>query len=201
VVIGGGKTAYQKITGLLEAGADVFVVAPEVAPEVRGLIREGRLQFAERKYQRGDLSGAVLAFGATNQASVNRQIRQEAQEKGIWFNAVDQPADCDFTSPARVSRGEFLITVSTGGQAPFLSKTIRERLDQLFGEEYEVLTKMMGALRLYLMERGRKDELSPFFEKRGEALLKALQKKDWKGVEGLLRESFGKISLEEFEIL
>jgi hypothetical protein len=50
------------------------------------------------------------------------------------------------------------------------------------------------------MERGRKDELAPFFEKKGEILLKTLQKKDWKGVEELLKGSFGKISLEEFEI-
>jgi len=200
VVIGGGKVAYQKITGLLEAGAELFVVAPSLAPEMKELMGKERFHFIERKYQRGDLDGAILAFGATNQPSVNRQIHQEAQEQGIWFNAVDQPEDCDFAAPARVSRGEFLITVSTGGQAPFLSKTIRERLEQLFGEEYETLTKLMGALRLYLMERGRKEELSPFFEKKGETLLKALQKKDWKGVESLLKESFGKISLEEFEI-
>ena len=71
---------------------------------------------------------------------------------------------------------------------------------RLSSDPNQTLTKLMGALRQYLMERGRKEELSPFFEKKGETLLKALQKKDWKGVEGLLKESFGMISLEEFEI-
>jgi len=200
VVIGGGSVASQKIAGLLEAGARIVVIAPRLAPALKEWVVSGRLHFIERKYQKGDLAGAILAFGATNDRAVNQLIHQEALERGIWFNAVDQPEECDFIAPARVSRGELLLTVSTGGQAPFLSKAIRERLEQLFGAEYESFVRVMGFLRTYLGERGRKDELFPFFEKKGDLLLKSLQKKDWEGVQRLLRESFGALSLEELQI-
>src|SRR3990172_2624475 len=128
LVIGGGEAAVQKIKGLLEAQADVFVIARKAVTEILNWAREKKLRFTERNYQRGDLAGAVLAFGTTLQPALNAQMREEALERGVWFNAVDQPEECDFTAPARVSRGELLLTVSTGGEAPFLSKLLRERL-------------------------------------------------------------------------
>jgi precorrin-2 dehydrogenase/sirohydrochlorin ferrochelatase len=186
IVIGGGSVAYQKITGLVEAGAQVSVISPRFSQSVTQLAQEGKIQIIEREYQSGDLEGAFLAFGATNNPEVNRLIHVEAQEKGILFNAVDQPSECDFIVPSRISRGELLITISTGGQVPFLSKAIRQKLEPLFGPEYEEYVALVGKLRNHLKKLGKKDELAPFLEKHGDELLEALRRKDEVSVKRIL---------------
>src|SRR4030095_15960861 len=126
VVVGGGKVAHQKVLGLLEAGARVQVVAPSCCPEIEELGREGKLRITPREYQEGDLNGALLAFGATNRPKLHQKIHEEARSKGIFFNAVDEPEECDFTVPSHLSRGDLLFTISTGGQAPFFLKDLHK---------------------------------------------------------------------------
>jgi len=191
VVIGGGGVALQKVLGLLEAKATVRVIAPRVCPEIESLGREGRLQVLRKEYEEGDLSGAVLAFGATDRPEVNRRIHQEAGRKGVLFNAVDEPNECDFTVPSRLSRGELLLTISTGGRAPFLSKALRKRLEQLFGPECEDWVLLWSRLRDRLIAEGRKDELLPFFDQEGDRLLNCLRKNEKAEVEKILQERFG----------
>src|SRR5215208_3196306 len=60
VVVGGGRVAVRKVCGLLEAGATVRVIAPDIAPTLVELIEAGRVTWVRRKYRRGDLSGATL---------------------------------------------------------------------------------------------------------------------------------------------
>ncbi|MFO1519343.1 MAG: bifunctional precorrin-2 dehydrogenase/sirohydrochlorin ferrochelatase [bacterium] len=192
LVVGEEKVALQKIEGLLPTGAAVTVLSLAFVPEVRELALSGRLSLVERGYRPGDLQGYALAFGATNDESVNRQIHREAMEKGIWFNAVDQPKECDFIVPARVSRGDLLVSISTGGQAPFLSKILREKLEQLFGPEYEELIAFLGRLRAEFTRRNQKGELVPFYQKWGEGLLEAFREKDEARVFQILQDAFGK---------
>src|SRR6202035_3355115 len=68
VVVGGGGVAARKVEGLVTAGADVVVVAPEIGDRVRSL----GVQLVERPYQGGDLDGAWLAIATTDDAAVNR---------------------------------------------------------------------------------------------------------------------------------
>lgn len=191
VVIGGGKVAHQKIVGLLQAGARVHVISPLRCPEIEDLAREGRLQITSREYREGDVNGALLVFGATNQPQVHQRVHEEARNKGVFFNAVDEPQECDFTVPARVERGELLFTISTGGEAPFLSKALRKRLEQLFGPECEDWVFLLGRLRERLKAEGRKDELLPFFEEEGERLLGHLRNRENTKVDEILKEHFG----------
>ena len=82
LVVGGGLVAERKVETLLKAGAKVVVVSPRLTTKLGKLSRKGRIENIARKYRKGDLKGAVLAFGATNDPKVNRRILQEARKEG-----------------------------------------------------------------------------------------------------------------------
>jgi len=147
VVIGAGAVAERKVSALLEAGARVTVVAPDVSSAIEGWASEGRLRLERRPYQAGDLHGARLAYAATGTDEVSRAVRNEAREVGIWLNAVDQPDLCDFITPAVVRRGDLTLAISTNGRAPGLAKSIREQLEGHFHEDYGAVVEQAAAER------------------------------------------------------
>ncbi len=151
VVIGGGAVAGQKCPMLIKAGALVTVIAPQLEVSLQQLRDVGSLRHLPRDYRYGDLAGALLAFAATDQPEINRAVAAEAGQRGILLNVADAPAASSFTSPAIVSRGELLITVSTGGKSPALARQIREELAGRFGEEYEMALELLGAVREKLL--------------------------------------------------
>lgn len=191
VVIGGGTVAQQKLIALLQAEAEITVISPRFHPELVELSQAEKISLVQKEYQKGDLEEAFLVFGATNNPEVNRQIHEEAKEKKILFNAVDQPDECDFIIPAKVVRGDLLIAISTAGSAPFLSKKIREKLELVFGSEYEPFLDLFRKLRLLLIEENRKEQLLPFFEAYEETLLTALKENHLIPIRKLLEKSFG----------
>jgi uroporphyrin-III C-methyltransferase / precorrin-2 dehydrogenase / sirohydrochlorin ferrochelatase len=147
VVIGGGTVAERKIEALVAAGASVTVVSPEVTSLVAERAGEGFITLQARPYRRGDLAGCRLAYAATSDPDVNEAVRDEAREAGIWLNAVDEPALCDFITPATVRRGQLTLAVSTNGRCPELAKQIREALERAYGPEYAEIVDELGEAR------------------------------------------------------
>ncbi len=76
VVVGGGPVAVRKAKGLIEAGAQVIVIAPDLSANLP-------VGWRKRRYRAGDLKGATLAFAATNDRAVNARVRSEANVLGI----------------------------------------------------------------------------------------------------------------------
>jgi uroporphyrin-III C-methyltransferase/precorrin-2 dehydrogenase/sirohydrochlorin ferrochelatase len=147
VVIGGGAVAERKIESLIAAGARVTVVSPEVTDLIATLAAAGSLTLRTRPYRRGDLAGCRLAYAATSASDVNQAVRDEARAEGVWLNAVDKPALCDFITPATVRRGDLTLAVSTNGRCPALAKQIREDLERAYGPEYADTLEKLGELR------------------------------------------------------
>lgn len=155
VIIGGGSVAERKCLSLLHAGAQVTVIAPHLVDGLQELLAQGRITYLARKYESGDLAGAYLAFASTDDRATNRAVAEEAKAAAIPANIADAPETSDFSSPSVISRGDLLITVSTGGRFPLLSQKIREELEDLFGPEYEAALELMGAVREKLLtEKG-----------------------------------------------
>lgn len=151
VLVGGGKVAARKARRLISAGARLTVVAPALDPSLAALAAEGRLRHLGRPYRHGDLAGALLAFAATDDAGLNGLVAEEARERGILVDVVDAPSRGGFTTPAVLERGGLMITVSTGGASPSLSRQIIAKLEPLFGEEYAEAVALLGALREKLL--------------------------------------------------
>jgi siroheme synthase-like protein len=127
VVAGGGPVAVRKMRGLLEAGAHVRVISPELSEELP-------VEWKRRRYRRGDLAGAALAFAATNDRAANRRIAEHAAELGIPVNVADRAAECSFLVPARIRRGRLQIAISTSGDSPRVAKSLRKQLEKLLDQ-------------------------------------------------------------------
>ena len=152
MVVGGGHVACRKVHSLVNAGARVTVVAPEADTEIRNLAAEGRITWNDRPYKPGDLSGAFLVFGATDDMDVNEAVAAEARQAGIPVNIVDVPGLCDVIIPAVVNRGDFQIAISTGGAAPALARTIRKQLEDEFPAWWENYIQTLRDVRGLIRE-------------------------------------------------
>jgi siroheme synthase-like protein len=156
IVIGGGSVALRKVTALLEAGAAVTVVAPDVVPELRQMAADNKITLAERAYRAGDLAGAFVVVAATDDREANRRVAADAQEHRCLVNAVDDAGCSDFIVPSTVTRGALTIAVSTGGRSPALARKLRERLEDQYGDEYADLVEMAGNVRAALKQQNRR---------------------------------------------
>jgi precorrin-2 dehydrogenase len=148
VVIGGGAVAASKVASLLPCGADpVVVVAPDACSVIVEYAAAGRLQWVAREYVENDLAGAALAFGATNDRSVNAQVADEARRRGILVLAVDDVQHCDFIAPALVRRGDLVLAISTHGRSPALARRTREWLDASLPPHWGALLDVAAIVR------------------------------------------------------
>src|SRR5688500_12782551 len=147
VVTGGGREAEGKARALLEADADVAVIAPRVSDGLADLARRGEITHIARRYRRGDLAGAFLVIAADSDRAVRAEVFAEAEAEGVLCNAVDDVEHCHFAVPSIVRRGELLLAISTGGRAPALAKRLRRRLTAQFGWQWEALVDVLGDVR------------------------------------------------------
>lgn len=131
VVVGGGSVAERKVAALLEAGATVRVVSPELAPALEHLRGRGQITWEARRFEATLLDGATLAFAATNDDAVNAAVVAAARQRSILVNDASKAERGDFATPAVYRKGELTISVDTGGTAPAVSKLVREKLGGL----------------------------------------------------------------------
>jgi precorrin-2 dehydrogenase/sirohydrochlorin ferrochelatase len=183
LVVGGGRVALGKVQGLLDAGAAVTVVAPEVVADLAAL----RVPVERRPYRAGEAADYRLVITATGDPAVDGQVAADAEAAGVWVNSADDPARCSFTLPSRFRRGDLLVTVSTGGRSPALARWLREQLEAEVGPEYEQLLEVLAAERDRLRAAGRSTELSGWRTALESGMLERLRDGDVVGAEELLR--------------
>jgi siroheme synthase-like protein len=147
VVTGGGREAEGKARALLEADADVVVVAARVTDGLVDLVRRGELTHIARRYRPGDLAGAFLVIAADSDRATRAAVFAEAEAEKVLCNAVDDVEHCHFAVPSIVRRGDLLLAISTGGRAPALAKRLRRRLAAELGWEWEALVDVLGEVR------------------------------------------------------
>jgi siroheme synthase-like protein len=126
VLVGGGPVAAGKLAQLLEAGADVLVVSPEVQPDIE---RSG-VQIARREFSPADLDAAWLVVAAAT-PEVNRAVARAAEPRQIFVNAVDDPANASAFLSGVVRRDGVTVAISSSGDAPGLTSLLREALDAI----------------------------------------------------------------------
>ena len=193
VVIGGGAVAVRKIEGLLEAGAEVTVIAPNVRSAIAKLVEGGRVIHIERPYRSGDLGGFVLAFAATDDRDLHRQLAAEAAELGILLNVVDVPELCSFIAPAAVKQGALQVAISTGGASPAFAARLRRELESKFGVEYARVLEVLRAARtrLHSVEMEPAERMKILKALADSALLDEIRIGNREGVERILATHLG----------
>jgi siroheme synthase-like protein len=158
VVVGGGRIAARKIEALLDAGADVRVVAVDLSPEVEVWRDEGRVAIAQRAFEPADLDDAWLVTTATDDPATNRAVADAAEARRVWCNAADDPANCTFTLMSVVRQGDLVVTIGTGGRSPALAAWLRRRIEAELGPELEVLLDLLAEARAEVTAAGRATE-------------------------------------------
>jgi precorrin-2 dehydrogenase/sirohydrochlorin ferrochelatase len=149
VVVGGGPVASRRTRALLEAGAAVTVIAPEMDPNLTALPIERR----QRTYQEGDLAGAFLVVIASDNPEVNAAVSHEARRIGVLVNRADAPHEGDFTVPAHAHHGPITLAVHTGGVSATAAATIRRELSDALDPHWQVLIERATAYRSIIQER------------------------------------------------
>jgi precorrin-2 dehydrogenase len=147
LVVGGGNVAEGKVQGLLAAGANVTVVAPQLTPVLTDLLAASRIRHMPREYQSSDLDGAAICMVATDDGAINAQVASDCRERGLWVNAADDPAYFDFILPAVVRSGQIVVAASTGGASPAMARRLREELTAFLDEDYAPLTDLLAEVR------------------------------------------------------
>ena len=161
VIVGGGTVAEGKIGKLLESGAEVCVISPDATPGIRQFVADGAVHWEQREYRPGDLEGAFIAIAATNLREVNRRIFEEANDRGVMLNAVDDPPNCSFIAPSIVQRGPVTLAISTGGVSPALARKLRESLEDSGDLAWADLSGVMAVARSHLREVGLLSSIAP----------------------------------------
>jgi uroporphyrin-III C-methyltransferase/precorrin-2 dehydrogenase/sirohydrochlorin ferrochelatase len=85
LVVGGGAVATRRIADLVEAGADITVVAPRID----AAIDPGRSRVETREFADADLDGCWLVLACTDDPEVNGQVAAGADARGIWCVRAD----------------------------------------------------------------------------------------------------------------
>ena len=130
VIVGGGPVATSKLSALLDAGARVTVVAPEVTPEIAG----SGVAIRRRPFEGSDLDDVWLTVAAAT-PEINRQVAAAAETRRVFVNAVDDPPNASVYLGGVVRRGGVTVAISTDGRAPALAGLLRQALDALLPED------------------------------------------------------------------
>ncbi len=133
LVVGGGKVALRKVESLLQSGANVTVVSPELDTELGSVLERYPLQanWQQRPFADSDVQGQYLIIAATNQRHVNARVAELAHAQDTPVNVVDAQDECSFTVPSVVDRSPVMVAVSTGGASPVLARQIRMKLETM----------------------------------------------------------------------
>ena len=185
--------ALRKVTGLLESGAEVIVVSPKLEQGLEELVDSGDIQWIAESFDDSILDlrpETALVFGATDNRDVNLKIHAAAVKRKIPCNIADVPELCTFIVPAVVSRGDLVISISTGGSSPALARRIREDLENQYGPEYAEMTSILAELRKQVLSAGTSSEQNKelFMRIVDSDLLSAIKAKDRKRALEILTE-------------
>jgi len=112
-VFGGGAVAGRRITTLLDFGASLEVIAPEISAEIR---QKPGIGIQQRPYAENDCLAADLVIAATDNSAVNRAIAQECQQYNIPVSVADNQDLCTFFFPAIVNKDNLVIGLTSSGQ-------------------------------------------------------------------------------------
>jgi len=152
LVVGAGEVATRKIMLLLQAGARVSVVSPELDTTLKEYRMHGKITLCAEYFQPEQLKNIVLVIAATNDRATNQLVSEAAQQQQIPVNVVDDPDLCTFIMPSIVDRSPLLIAVSSGGQSPVLARLLRAQLEIMIPIAYARLAAIAGKFRQHVKQ-------------------------------------------------
>ena len=150
LVVGGGSVGARKAGVLLEAGAKVRVVAPQIEDALQA---HAAVEAVHARFEPQHLEGMALVIAATNDRAVNQQVSELAQARNIPVNVVDDPELCSFIMPAIMDRSPLMVAFSSGGASPVLTRMMRGKLETVIPQNYSRLAGFAERFREVVKQR------------------------------------------------
>jgi uroporphyrin-III C-methyltransferase / precorrin-2 dehydrogenase / sirohydrochlorin ferrochelatase len=147
LVVGGGAVAERKVDLLLRTSAQVRVVAPELVPGLAERAAAGEITHVATEFSPEHLDGVRLAIAATDKHAINAWVARQAERRNIPVNVVDDRELSRFIVPAIVDRSPVVVAIGSSGDAPVLTRRLRERLESFLPQRLGALARLAGKLR------------------------------------------------------
>ena len=112
LLVGGGSVAARKLETLLDAGAQVTLVALDISDAITAQQRSA-ITILQENYSTSMLGGKDLVIAATDDRQLNATISQDASTHHLFVNVVDNPELCSFIMPSIIDRSPITIAIST----------------------------------------------------------------------------------------
>lgn len=152
LLVGGGIVAARKCRLLESAGAQITIVAPELAESLASQAT-GAIRHIATRFLPSHLDGMRLVIAASRDPQVNASVAREANTRGIWVNVVDNAELSSAIMPSIVDRSPVIVAVSTGGASPVLARRLRARLESLLEPSLGPLARLLAAWRPRFLQR------------------------------------------------
>lgn len=147
LVVGGGSVAARKISLLLDAGAQVRVVANQLNAELSALAAENKILWLAEEFRAEHIRTVFLIIAASSDQALNRRVFQLAESCQKPVNVVDDRDYCSFIFPSIINRNPIQIAVSSSGSAPVLARLLREKLEALLPPSLGDMAEISGRWR------------------------------------------------------
>lgn len=152
LIVGGEGTAEAKLRTLVKTEAELYLVAPEVGPEITRWIEAGRINWQARDFLENDLNNVRLVYAATENDDENARIGELAGARGLLVNAADQKDACAFITPALVDRSPVIVSIGTEGTSPSLARAVKSEMEQILPSTLGSLANKINSLRAHVKQ-------------------------------------------------
>ncbi len=159
-ILGGGRVCYRKCKKLLEFGARVKIVSPEIVDEFEELklIYKDSLNFVYDLYKEEYIVGSFLVIAATSSKEINKEIVKRSKDLNILVNSADGREDSDFITTSIINNDNLTISICTGGRFPALSKKIRKDMEEKYSRYDKEYMEILEEIRYKIIEKHPDDK-------------------------------------------
>lgn len=171
VIVGGGHVAERRIRSLLESGASLTIISPEITEEICSLSEAKLVNWQQKHFDPVDLEGAFLVIAATNNPVVNQTVIQASPINSL-LNVASVASNGNVHFPAHFKQGKLSVGISTNGASPMLSAKIKEQLETIYDVHYGDYVDFLYESRQLIRE-------SPLSKTKQRLLLKELLSEDY----------------------
>ena len=158
VVCGEETIAARRVEASLRTGANVHLFADNPGSEFHRHLHHENLTHHKRRATAADMNGALIAYGASQDAQENEQLYHLAKANNVLANVADVTGFCDFITPSVIDRSPLVVAISSSGNAPILARILRARIESMLPATYGKLAKFAGGFRHTVMKNLKKPE-------------------------------------------
>lgn len=153
LIIGAGNVALSKTESVLEFSKNITVLSKEIAPDVKNIFLEKKIEFILSSYDKKYLQKFDIIIVATNDKNLNQQIALEAKSLNKMVNVVDDPENSSFIFGANFKKGNVITSISSSGVSPVLARILKNKLQNSLPQNLELISNFLEKNKKIIREK------------------------------------------------